>query len=86
MASPIFIIILLLQSKQIVHKFINKSIRIYFPHQHPVLLTACRGERDTERVIADAATVVDALHLVESDRETIAFSDETHEGVTTRLT
>jgi hypothetical protein len=49
-------------------------------------LTACRGERDTERVIADAATVVDALHLVESDRETIAFSDETHEGVTTRLT
>ena len=69
----------------------------------------CREERDTERVVTNAATLVevrgdvdtvvsaatyvedhgftpfDALHLVESNGDTIVSSDDAYEGVTSRL-
>ncbi|SDC83664.1 PIN domain-containing protein [Natrinema hispanicum] len=74
-----------------------------------LLMVAYREERDTERVVSNAANLVevrgdvetvvtaatyvedhgftpfDALHLVESNRETIVSSDETYEDVTSRL-
>jgi hypothetical protein len=74
-----------------------------------LLLVAYREDRDTERVVSNAATLVevrgdaetvvtaatyvedhgftpfDALHLVESNGDTIVSSDETYEDVTPRL-
>ncbi|OLZ40667.1 hypothetical protein A6E15_06525 [Natrinema saccharevitans] len=74
-----------------------------------LLMVAYREERDTERVVSNAANLVevrgdvetvvtaatyvedhgftpfDALHLVESNGETIVSSDETYEDVTSRL-
>ncbi|ELY46009.1 PIN domain-containing protein [Natronorubrum tibetense] len=74
-----------------------------------LLLVAYREDRDTERVVTNAANLVevrgdvdtvvaaatyvedhgftpfDALHLVESDGDTIVSSDDTYEGVTSRL-
>ncbi|MDF9746267.1 type II toxin-antitoxin system VapC family toxin [Natrinema salsiterrestre] len=74
-----------------------------------LLLVAYREERDTERVISNAANLVevcddaetvvtaatyvedhgftpfDALHLVESNGDTIVSSDDTYEDVTSRL-
>ncbi|WP_440771269.1 PIN domain-containing protein [Natronorubrum sp. DTA28] len=74
-----------------------------------LLLVAYREDRDTERVVTNAATLVevrgdvdtvvaaatyvedhgftpfDALHLVESHGDTIVSSDDTYEGVTSRL-
>lgn len=74
-----------------------------------LLIIAYREERDTERVVSNAANLVevrgdvetvvtaatyvedhgftpfDALHLVESNGETIVSSDETYEDVTSRL-
>jgi hypothetical protein len=73
------------------------------------MLVAYRAERDTERVVANATTLVevrgdvetvvaaatyvedhgftpfDALHLVESDGDTIFSSDETYDGYAKRL-
>ncbi len=74
-----------------------------------LLLVAYREERDTERVVSNAATLVDvrgdaetvvtaatyvedhgftpfdALHLVESNGDTIVSSDDAYEGVTSRV-
>ncbi|MGQ4554874.1 PIN domain-containing protein [Halobellus sp. GM3] len=74
-----------------------------------LLLVAYREDRDTDRVIANAASLVevrgdvdtvvkastyvedhgftpfDALHLVESEGDTIVSSDDTYEGVAPRL-
>ncbi|WP_323173870.1 PIN domain-containing protein [Natrialba sp. PRR66] len=74
-----------------------------------LLMVAYREERDTERVVSNAANLVevrgdvetvvtaatyvedheftpfDALHLVESNGDTIVSSDETYEDVTPRL-
>ncbi len=74
-----------------------------------LLMVAYREERDTERVVSNAASLVDvcgdvetvitaatyvedygftpfdALHLVESDGETIVSSDDAYKGVTSRL-
>ena len=74
-----------------------------------LLLVAYREQRDTERVVANAASLVevrgdvetvvaaatyvedhgftpfDALHLVESNGDTIISSDDTYEDVTPRL-
>jgi hypothetical protein len=74
-----------------------------------LMLVAYRAERDTERVVANATTLVevrgdvetvvaaatyvedhgftpfDALHLVESDGDTIFSSDETYDGYAKRL-
>ncbi|WP_436343886.1 PIN domain-containing protein [Natronorubrum sp. FCH18a] len=74
-----------------------------------LLMVAYREDRDTERVVTNAATLVDvrgdvdtvvaaatyvedhgftpfdALHLVESDGDTIVSSDDTYEDVTSRL-
>ncbi|NUB92206.1 PIN domain-containing protein [Haloterrigena sp. SYSU A558-1] len=74
-----------------------------------LLMVAYREERDTERVVSNAANLVevrgdvetvvtaatyvedhgftpfDALHLVESNGETIVSSDDTYEDVTPRL-
>ncbi len=74
-----------------------------------LLLVAYREGRDTERVVTNAANLVevrgdvetvvtaatyvedheftpfDALHLVESNGETIVSSDDTYDRVTTRL-
>ncbi len=74
-----------------------------------LLLVAYREDRDTERVVTNAANLVevrgdvetivsaatyiedhgftpfDALHLVESDADTIVSSDDTYEDVTPRL-
>lgn len=74
-----------------------------------LLLVAYREDLDTERVIANAAALVevrgdvetilaaagyvedhgftpfDALHLVESDGDTIVSSDKAYEGFTSRL-
>lgn len=74
-----------------------------------LLLVAYREERDTERVVTNAASLVeirgdvdtvvaaathvedrgftpfDALHLVESDGDTIVSSDEAYEGIAPRL-
>ena len=74
-----------------------------------LLLVAHREERDTERVVTNAASLVevrgdvetvvaaatyvedhgftpfDALHLVESNGDTIVSSDNTYEEVTERL-
>ena len=74
-----------------------------------LLLVAYREERDTERVVSNAANLVevrgdtetvvtaatyvedhgftpfDALHLVESDGDTVVSSDDTYEDVTPRL-
>ncbi|MDG5819381.1 PIN domain-containing protein [Natronococcus sp. A-GB7] len=74
-----------------------------------LLMVAYREERDTERVVSNAATLVevrgdvetvvtaatyvedhdftpfDALHLVESDGDTIVSSDDTYADVTSRL-
>ncbi|APW98229.1 hypothetical protein CHINAEXTREME_10695 [Halobiforma lacisalsi AJ5] len=74
-----------------------------------LLLVAYREERDTERVVSNAASLVeirgdvetvvtaatyvedhgftpfDALHLVESNGETIVSSDGTYEDVTSRV-
>ncbi len=74
-----------------------------------LLLVAYREELDTERVIANAADLIeirgdvdtvvaaashveehgftpfDALHLVESDGDTVVSSDETYEGFAPRL-
>jgi len=74
-----------------------------------LLLVAYRDGRDAERVVTNAATLVevrgdvetvvsaatyvedhgftpfDALHLVESDGETIVSSDDTYEDVAPRL-
>ena len=74
-----------------------------------LLLVAYREGRDTERVVANVATLVDvrgdvetvvaaatyvedhgftpfdALHLVESDGDTIVSSDETYDGFAPRL-
>jgi len=74
-----------------------------------LLLVAYREERDTERVVTNAASLVevrgdvetvvaaatyvedhgftpfDALHLVESNGDTIVSSDNTYEEVTERL-
>lgn len=74
-----------------------------------LLMVAYREDRDTERVVANAATLVDvrgdvdtvvtattyvedhgltpfdALHLVESDGDTIVSSDDSYEGITSRL-
>ncbi len=74
-----------------------------------LLMVAYREERDTERVVANAANLVevrgdvdtivsaatyvedhgftpfDALHLVESNGETIVSSDDAYEGITSRL-
>jgi hypothetical protein len=73
------------------------------------MLVAYREERDTERVVANAAALVDvrgdvdtvvaaatyvedhgftpfdALHLVESDGDTIVSSDETYDGYAERF-
>ncbi|MDG5760457.1 PIN domain-containing protein [Natronococcus sp. A-GB1] len=74
-----------------------------------LLLVAYREDRDTERVVTNAATLVevrgdvdtvvaaatyvedhgftpfDALHLVESDGDTIVSSDDAYEDVAPRL-
>ncbi|WP_049927248.1 PIN domain-containing protein [Halopiger goleimassiliensis] len=74
-----------------------------------LLLVAYREERDTERVVSNAANLVevrgdvetvvtaatyvedrgftpfDALHLVESNGDTIVSSDDTYDGVASRL-
>jgi len=74
-----------------------------------LLMVAYREERDTERVVTNAAALVevrgdvdtvvaaatyvedhgftpfDALHLVESDGDTIVSSDETYESVAPHL-
>ena len=74
-----------------------------------LLMVAYREERDTERVISNAANLVevrgdvetvvtaatyvedhgftpfDALHLVESNGDTIVSSDDAYEGSTSRL-
>ncbi|RQG90169.1 PIN domain-containing protein [Natrarchaeobius halalkaliphilus] len=74
-----------------------------------LLMVAYREDRDTERVVTNAATLVevrgdvetvvsaatyvedhgftpfDALHLVESDGDTIVSSDGTYDDVTPRL-
>ena len=74
-----------------------------------LLMVAYREERDTERVVSNAASLVeirgdvetvvtaatyvedhgftpsDALHLVESNGETIVSSDDTYADVTSRL-
>ncbi|MFB1065216.1 type II toxin-antitoxin system VapC family toxin [Natrinema sp. H-ect4] len=74
-----------------------------------LLMVAYREERDTERVVSNAANLVevcgdaetvvtaatyvedhgftpfDALHLVESNGDTIISSDDTYEDVTPRL-
>jgi len=74
-----------------------------------LLLVAYREERDTERVVSNAANLVevrgdvetvvtaatyvedhrftpfDALHLVESNGDTVVSSDDTYEDVTPRL-
>lgn len=74
-----------------------------------LLLVAYREDRDTERVVTNAANLIevrgdvetvlsaatyvedhgftpfDALHLVESDSETIVSSDDTYEGYAPRL-
>lgn len=74
-----------------------------------LLLVAYRENRDAERVVTNAAALVDvegdvetvvtaatyvddygftpfdALHLVESDGETIVSSDDTYDAVTSRL-
>lgn len=74
-----------------------------------LFLVAYREERDTERVVANAATLVevrgdvetvvsaatyvedygftpfDALHLVESDGDTIVSSDDAYDELTSRL-
>ncbi len=74
-----------------------------------LLLVAYREDRDTERVVSNAAALVDvrgdaetvvtaatyiedhgftpfdALHLVESNGDTIVSSDDTYEDVTPRL-
>ncbi len=74
-----------------------------------LLMVAYREERDTERVVTNAANLVevrgdvdtvvsaatyvedhgftpfDALHLVESNGDTIVSSDDTYEGTTPRL-
>jgi len=74
-----------------------------------LLMVAYREERDTERVVSNAANLVevrgdmetvitaatyvedheftpfDALHLVESNGDTIVSSDDTYEDVTPRL-
>ncbi|MFC6837601.1 PIN domain-containing protein [Halomarina ordinaria] len=74
-----------------------------------LLLVAYREERDTERVVTNAAALVevrgdvetvvaaatyvedhdftpfDALHLVESDGDTVVSSDGAYEGVAPRL-
>ncbi|CQR51766.1 MULTISPECIES: type II toxin-antitoxin system VapC family toxin [Haloferax] len=74
-----------------------------------LLMVAYREERDTERVVANVATLLevrgdvdtvltaatyvedhgftpfDALHLVESDGDTIVSSDETYESFAPRL-
>ncbi|WP_049915366.1 type II toxin-antitoxin system VapC family toxin [Natrialba taiwanensis] len=74
-----------------------------------LLMVAYREERDTERVVSNAANLVevhgdvetvvtaatyvedheftpfDALHLVESNGDTIVSSDETYEDVTPRF-
>ena len=74
-----------------------------------LLLVAYREDRDTERVVTNAATLVDvrgdvntvvsaatyvedhgftpfdALHLVESDEDTIVSSDDAYEGFAQRL-
>ncbi|WP_254530634.1 PIN domain-containing protein [Natrinema gelatinilyticum] len=74
-----------------------------------LLLVAYREERDTERVVTNAANLVevrgdvdtvvsaatyvedheftpfDALHLVESNGDTIVSSDGAYEGITSRL-
>ncbi len=74
-----------------------------------LLVVAYREDRDTERVVTNAANLVevrgdvdtvvaaatyvedhgftpfDALHLVESNGDTIVSSDETYEDVTARL-
>ncbi|WP_340098311.1 PIN domain-containing protein [Salinibaculum salinum] len=74
-----------------------------------LLLVAYREERDTERVVANAAKLVevrgdvdtvvaaanyvedhgftpfDALHLVESNEDTIVSSDDSYEGFSSRV-
>ncbi|WP_049921146.1 PIN domain-containing protein [Halopiger djelfimassiliensis] len=74
-----------------------------------LLMVAYREERDTERVVSNAANLVevrgdvetvvtaatyvedrgftpfDALHLVESNGDTIVSSDDTYDGVASRL-
>jgi bifunctional ADP-heptose synthase (sugar kinase/adenylyltransferase) len=74
-----------------------------------LLLVAYREDRDTERVVTNAATLVDvrgdvdtvvaaatyvedhgftpfdALHLVESDGDTVVSSDDTYDGFTPRF-
>ncbi|RQG96844.1 PIN domain-containing protein [Natrarchaeobius oligotrophus] len=74
-----------------------------------LLMVAYREERDTERVVSNAANLVevrgdvetvvtaatyvedheftpfDALHLVESNGDTVVSSDDTYEDVTPRL-
>ena len=74
-----------------------------------LLMVAYREDRDTERVVTNAASLVevrgdvntvvaaatyvedhgftpfDALHLIESDGDTIVSSDETYDGVAPRL-
>ncbi|NGM69365.1 type II toxin-antitoxin system VapC family toxin [Natronolimnobius sp. AArcel1] len=74
-----------------------------------LLMVAYREDRDTERVVSNAGTLVDvrgdvetvvtaatyvedhgftpfdALHLVESNGDTIASSDDTYANVTSRL-
>ncbi|MFU8866503.1 type II toxin-antitoxin system VapC family toxin [Natronococcus sp.] len=74
-----------------------------------LLMVAYREERDTDRVVSNAATLVevrgdvetvvtaatyvedhgftpfDALHLVESNGDTIVSSDDAYEDVTSRL-
>lgn len=74
-----------------------------------LLMVAYREERDTERVVSNAASLVevrgdvetvvtaatyvedhdftpfDALHLVESNGDTIVSSDDAYEDVTSRL-
>lgn len=74
-----------------------------------LLLVAYREDRDTERIVSNAASLVevrgdvetvvaaatyiedhgltpfDALHLVESDGDTIVSSDETYADITSRL-
>ncbi|AGB38624.1 type II toxin-antitoxin system VapC family toxin [Natronococcus occultus] len=74
-----------------------------------LLMVAYREERDTERVVSNAANLVevrgdvetvvtaatyvedhgftpfDALHLVESNGDTIVSSDDAYDGVTSRL-
>ena len=74
-----------------------------------LLMVAYREERDTERVVSNAASLVevrgdvetvvtaatyvedhgftpfDALHLVESNGDTVVSSDDTYEDATSRL-